>query len=257
VTVSPNPNGLYRARNVRFVTPDIGARTIGGQMLIEPISSGLTAFAGGVTVADCTTEAANGANVTQTPKTTLFDLFLGFMNIGLTSVGGAAGPLRHVIVKKRAWLSEKELAELFGIAQALPGATGSNIAVMLGDRLCGAAGPFAALAGLVIPSLLIAIAIAGFAEHLAAVNTRFAAAETCVTAAVGGIFISNGIRLGRLIWGDAPDVRIAWRSARLSVAALGVLLVAVFHLFVPIAMVILISLSMLVETRLRVLGNAA
>jgi chromate transporter len=226
-------------------------------MLIEPISSGLTCGTGNVTVADCTTEAANGANVTDPPKATLLDLFLGFMNIGLTSVGGAAGPLRHVIVKRRHWLSEKELAELFGIAQALPGATASNIAVMLGDRMCGPLGPFAAIAGLVIPSLLVALAIAGFAEHLSAVNARFAAAETCVTAAVGGVFISNGIRLGRLIWGDVPDLPAAWRSARLSVGALGVILVAVFHLFVPIAMLVLISLSMLIETRLRLLGKVA
>ena len=224
-------------------------------MLIEPISSGFTV---GFTRADCTTEAANGANVTESPKTeSLLALFLGFMNIGLTSVGGAAGPLRHVIVKQRKWLTERELAELFGVAQALPGATGSNIAVMLGDRLAGPLGPFAALAGLVIPSLLIAILIANFASHLSAVNARFANAETCVTAAVAGVFISNGIRLAGLIWGDSPDVRIAWRCARISVIALGIILVAVFHLFVPIAMVILISASMLIETRLRMLGSAA
>jgi chromate transporter len=223
-------------------------------MLIEPISSGFTV---GVTRADCNIQAYNGANVTDPPKASLLDLFLGFMNIGLTSVGGAAGPLRHVIVKQRRWLSEHELAELFGVAQALPGATGSNIAVMLGDRMAGPLGPFAALAGLVIPSLLIALAIAGFASHLSAVNARFAAAETAVTAAVAGVFISNGLRLLGLIWRDTPDLRIAWRSARLAVSALGVVLVAGFHLFVPVAMLILIGLSLLIESRLRTHANLA
>src|ERR1035438_8481707 len=37
VTVRPKPNGLYSARRVRLVTPDIGARTIGGQISCGPI----------------------------------------------------------------------------------------------------------------------------------------------------------------------------------------------------------------------------
>ncbi len=222
-------------------------------MLIEPISSGFTA---GVTRADCITSGAYGAKVSDSPKPSLPDLVLGFMNIGLTSVGGAAGPLRHVIVKQRRWLSEGEFSEMFGVAQALPGATAVNVAVMLSDRLAGALGPLAALAGLIIPSLLIALALAGIATQLAAANARFAAAEVAVTAAVAGIFISNGIRLIAQIWRGTPDLRAAWRAARLAISALGVVLVAGFHVFVPFAMLILISLSMLVETRLRGIASA-
>jgi chromate transporter len=177
------------------------------------------------------------------------------MNIGLTSVGGAAGPLRHVVVKQRRWLSEGELAEMFGIAQALPGATAVNVAVMLSDRFCGPLGPFAALAGLIVPSLLIAIALSRIAAQLASTNARFAAAEEAITAAVAGVFISNGLRLMGQIWTGTPDLRKAWRSARLAIGALGVVLVAGFHVFVPLAMLILIALSMLVEIRLRTVAT--
>ena len=237
-------------------------------MLIEPICRGFTAEDAlsrsvafglrprGFTRADCIISEAYGANVTESPKPSLLDLALGFMNIGLTSVGGAAGPLRHVIVKQRRWLSEGQLAELFGVAQALPGATAVNVAVMLSDRFCGPLGPFAALAGLIIPSLLIAIALAGIATQLAAANPRFAAAEIAVTAAVAGIFISNGVRLISQIWSGAPDLRAAWRAARLAISALGIVLVAGLHVFVPFAMLILITLSMLVETRLRGVASA-
>jgi chromate transporter len=193
--------------------------------------------------------------VTESPKPTLWDLFIGFMNIGLTSVGGAAGPLRHVVVKQRRWLSEGELAEMFGIAQALPGATAVNVAVMLSDRFCGPLGPFAALAGLIVPSLLIAIALSRIAAQLASTNARFAAAEEAITAAVAGVFISNGLRLMGQIWTGTPDLRKAWRSARLAIGALGVVLVAGFHVFVPLAMLILIALSMLVEIRLRTVAT--
>jgi len=189
--------------------------------------------------------------VTDPEKPTLLDLFLGWMNIGLTSVGGAAGPLRHVVVKQRRWLTESELAELFGVAQALPGATAANIAVMLSDRMAGPLGPFAALAGLIVPSLIVAIVLADVAGNLAAANVRFAAAETAITAAVAGIFIANGMRLIRLIWSGSPDIRAAWKVARLAISALGVFLVAGLHLFVPFAMIVMIVVSMAVEARLR------
>jgi chromate transporter len=216
-------------------------------MLIEPISSGLTA---GVTRADCITSGAYGANVSDSPKPSLLDLLLGWMNIGLTSVGGAGGPLRHVIVKQRRWLSEGELAELFGIAQALPGATAVNVAVMLSDRFCGTLGPVAALTGLILPTMLVAIALAGFATRMATVNPRFAAAEVAITAAVAGVFVSNGVRLITQMWGESPDVRVVWRCARVVISLLGIVLVAVFHIFIPFVVLILIVLSMLVEVRL-------
>ena len=180
----------------------------------------------------------------------LLALFLGWANIGLTSVGGAAGPLRHVIVKQRKWLSETELAGLFGLAQALPGATAVNIAVMLGNSYAGVLGTCAAIAGLVLPSLVVAIVMADVATNLAATNLRFAAAETAITAAVSGVFIANGIRLIQLLWTGSPDVRPVWRCARLAISALGIVLVAGLHLFVPLAMAIMVVVSLIIEVRL-------
>jgi chromate transporter len=223
-------------------------------MLIEPISSGFTA---GVTRADCITSGAYGANVSDSPKPSLLDLLLGWMNIGLTSVGGAGGPLRHVIVKQRRWLTEGELAELFGIAQVLPGATAVNLAVMLSDRFCGPLGVIAALTGFILPTMLVAIALAGFATQLASVNPRFAAAEVAITAAVAGVFVSNGFRLMMQLWTDMPEVAAVWRCARIAVGALGVLLVAGLHMFIPFVVLILVALSLLVELRLAATaGNA-
>jgi len=179
-------------------------------------------------------------------------LALGFMNIGLTSVGGAAGPLRHVVVKQRKWLSENGLAEIFGVAQALPGATVVNVAVMFADRSAGPAGVFAALAGLCIPSLILALLLATVATHISATNVRFAAAEVAVTAAVGGVFLSNGARLIAMLWRDGrPDVPLALRCARLAISALGILLVAGLHLWIPYAVVILVALGIAVERRIN------
>ena len=176
---------------------------------------------------------------------------MGFINIGLTSVGGAAGPLRHVVVKQRQWLTEGELAELFGIAQALPGATVVNVAVMLGDRSCGPAGALAAIAGLCIPSLVLAVLLAMVATRFAASNVRFAAAEVAVTAAVAGIFLSNGVRLCATLWQEGtPQVALALRAARVGVSACGIVLVAGLHLSIPLAVVILVGAGLVVESRI-------
>jgi chromate transporter len=189
--------------------------------------------------------------VTDPPKPTLLDLAVAFMNVGLTSVGSAAASLRFVLVRQRRWVTENEFAELQGLAQALPGAVGVNCAVMIGDRLAGPLGPLAAIAGLVVPSLLVAVTLAQIATTLAAANVRFAHAETAVTAAVAGMLLANGLRLTGLLWREAPDKRLAWRGARLGISATGVLLVAGFHVPVPLALLVLVAASFALETQRR------
>jgi chromate transport protein ChrA len=186
--------------------------------------------------------------VNERPTPSALDLFLGFMNVGLTSVGGAAGPLRHVVVKSRKWMSEGELAELFGLSQALPGATVVNVAIMFGDRCAGLLGALAGVLGLCGPALIVALLLASVATRLSAANPHFAGAELAVTAAVAGIFLSNGTRLIAQLWNDhAIDVGPLLRCARVAISALGIVLVAGFHLWIPYAVVILVACGLVVE----------
>lgn len=190
-------------------------------------------------------------------KPTLLEILVAFMTIGLTSIGGAAGPLRHVVVVQRRWVSESQLAELYGFGQALPGAVVPNVAVLLGPRYASPLGPLAALAGLIIPSMIIAIAVSGVATSLAAANARFAAGEIGVTAALAGIFISNGLRVLGQLWNDSPDVKLTWRCSRVAIGALGVVLVLGLHLIIPFTMIVLVALSIGVEWRLHNVAKAA
>lgn len=171
-----------------------------------------------------------------------------FVQVGLSSVGGAAAPLRHVLVVRRRWLSETEFSETFGIAQALPGATAANLAVIVADKYGGALGSAAALAGLCIPSLAVALVLITFASRLSATNQHFAAGENAVTAAVAGLFIANGTRLARRVWQEATIVRrTRWRLARLGVSVLGVVLVAGLHVLIPIVVAVLAPSSLAIE----------
>jgi chromate transporter len=180
----------------------------------------------------------------------LTDLAAAFARIGLSSVGGAAGPLRHVIVKQRKWLDEAEFAEIFGMCQALPGATGANMAVILGRR-SGLLGSVVAVLALVTPSMLLAIAIAAFATHAAAHSTRFAAGETAVAAGAAGLFVANGARLALTLLRAVGEGDRTYRALRTLVIAAGVVLVAGFRLWIPAAVVVLVAGSLAVDRRNR------
>lgn len=183
----------------------------------------------------------------EPPKPTPLALAIAFMHIGLTSVGGAASPLRYVLVISRRWFDEAEYSEVFGIAQALPGATAANIAVIIADRFAGLPGVVAALAGLVLPSLAIALTLLFLASHLSASQPRFVATELAVTATIGGLFIANGLRLASVIW-RAPERRpLRGRALRMTLILAGVLFVVQLHLIVPLAVVILGAASLGVE----------
>lgn len=190
-------------------------------------------------------------------KPSLWQIALAFMTIGLTSIGGAAGPFRHVLVVQRRWISESELSELYGLGQALPGSVIVNVSVLLGPRYASALGPAVALLALIVPSMVIAIALSGVATNLAAANARFAAAEIAVTAALAGIFVSNGLRVLTQLWSDSPDVKIAWRCSRVAIGALAVVLVVGLHLIVPLTMIVIVACSMFVEWRLRRFASTA
>lgn len=180
-------------------------------------------------------------------RPSLLAIFLSFVQIGLSSVGGAAGPLRYVLVVRRRWLGEGEFSEIFGIAQALPGATGANVTAMVADRFGRLWGVVAGLGGFSIPSMFLAIALLTLAVHLATASTRFVAGETAVTAAVAGLFIGNGLRLAWALWAadrSEPPMR---RAARLGIVAGGIVLIVGFHLLVPAAVVILACVSCLLE----------
>ena len=177
----------------------------------------------------------------------LGEIVLGFLYASLTSVGGAAAPLRHMIVLRRKWLSEQEFLEMFGICQILPGAVGANFSVMVGNRFCGWRGGICALLAFGVPAMVLATLIAMFAIEAAKTNTHLANAELAITSAAAGLFATNGLRALR---GLATRDSVLLRVVRLSIVAAGIVLIAGFHLWLPIVVAALLGAGMLVEWRI-------
>lgn len=132
---------------------------------------------------------------------TRLSLFLAFLEIGLCGFGGVAPWARYVIVEKRHWMSERDYAELLGVASILPGANTVNLAVLLGDRARGVTGTLCALAGLLLMPLVILVG-------LAVLHDRFAGLADVKNALAGAAAATAGLVLGtagKMILNLKPD----------------------------------------------------
>ncbi len=117
------------------------------------------------------------------------ELFLGFLKIGLLGFGGVGPWVRHVIVEERRWLTDKELAEVLGVGQMLPGPNTMNAAVIIGERFQGAPGVMSSLLGMMAMPLVIVTA-------LATVYDRFASVPEVRVGLIGAAAAAAGLVLG-------------------------------------------------------------
>jgi len=94
---------------------------------------------------------------------TLLKLFIEFFKTGLFAVGGglATIPFLTAMTEKYDWFTAQQLADMIAVAESTPGPIGVNTATFAGFRAAGIPGAVIATFGLVLPSFLIILAIAG------------------------------------------------------------------------------------------------
>jgi chromate transporter len=88
------------------------------------------------------------------------ELFLTFASIALQGFGGVLTIIQREMVDKRKWLSTKEFTEDWAVSQILPGGNVVNLCIILGNRYFGWRGALAALAGILLPPLVIVLILA-------------------------------------------------------------------------------------------------
>jgi chromate transporter len=138
--------------------------------------------------------------MTNRTPASLGALFLSFLIIGCTSIGGGLTAwIRRELVERRRWIDDQQFLANYGLSQMVPGATNVNLAVLIGTQLRGGIGAVVAFAGLMLVPLSILLALGAFyfASRGAAgalwLNTALAGAG----AAAVGFNVATGIRLGR------------------------------------------------------------
>jgi len=97
---------------------------------------------------------------------TLAQLFFEFCRVGLFSVGGglATIPFLTDLGERTHWFSPGDLANMIAISESTPGPMGVNMATYVGFHTAGVAGGIVATLGLVFPSVVVILIIAGFLQ---------------------------------------------------------------------------------------------
>ncbi|MFC3124972.1 chromate transporter [Pseudoroseomonas globiformis] len=139
------------------------------------------------------------------PLPSLVQIFLAFTKVGLTSFGGGlSGWMMREFVQNRRWLTEGEFLDGLSLCQALPGVNVVNLSIWIGYRLRGGRGALAGAAGMVVPSLILAVAVVALAGKAVQGPTAH-----WLLAGVAAAALGLSLQMG---------LRAAWRVAKRGVA---------------------------------------
>ena len=95
-------------------------------------------------------------------------LFVTFLKIGAFTFGGgyAMIPLiQREVVEQHKWITDEDILEIVAIAESTPGPIAINSATFVGYRVCGVLGAACATLGVVLPSFVIILTIAGILQQ--------------------------------------------------------------------------------------------
>ena len=105
---------------------------------------------------------------------TLIRLFFEFCRVGLFSVGGglATIPFLTDLGERTGWFTSGDLADMIAISESTPGPMGVNMATyvgfhtgsLIGGPALGIVGGIVSTLGLIFPSIVIILVIAGFLQ---------------------------------------------------------------------------------------------
>ena len=129
-------------------------------------------------------------------RVSLGRIFRVFALIGVTSFGGGiVAYLRRALVDKEKWLDEDGFMAALEISQTLPGLNSTNLSVIVGRKLRGAAGATVAVLGMILPGALVVTAL-GFAYVALRHDPKVAVVLTGVAAAAVGLLLQVTLKIG-------------------------------------------------------------
>lgn len=130
---------------------------------------------------------------------TIWELFATFLKIGPSTFGGgyAVMPaMEREVVEKKQWLESEDIADIFAVAQSIPGAVAINSATFIGYRIAGVRGAVAAMAGMLLPTFLIIVALS-FVFLQVKDNPKVEAAFTSIRATIVALIAFAAIKYGK------------------------------------------------------------
>ncbi len=137
-------------------------------------------------------------------------LFAVFLRAGLAFGGGLGilAVLEHELVHRRRLVSREEFLRTYALGRIVPSGTMTALAVAYGYRFAGLIGTVVALAGLVLPALVLTVALAAAYGVLQQGPLPSLLPVTVLPAALAFIVVA-AVRLGRDVFRPSAELLLA------------------------------------------------
>lgn len=145
------------------------------------------------------------------------ELFLGFLEVGCFSFGGAyaAIPLIRDVVLKYGWLEEETLLYFIGVCESTPGPIMINLATYVGSSQAGILGSLLATFAVILPAFLIILGVVAIMDKFMS-NPWVKAAMDGLKPGVIGVILATGISL--ILSNVVPETGFELKALILTVA---------------------------------------
>lgn len=128
----------------------------------------------------------------------LFQIFISFFKIGPVTFGGGYAMIPLIekeVVTRRKWVKTKDIADVFAVAESVPGAIAINSSTFIGYRLAGVRGAIAAMLGVLLPTFAIVVALSIFFLSVQG-HPKIEAAFTGIRPAIVALIAYAGYKIG-------------------------------------------------------------
>jgi chromate transporter len=133
-------------------------------------------------------------------------IFKVFVTAGAISFGGGVvAYLRQYIVVNQGWLDDENFLDALELSETLPGLNSVNMGVIIGDRLRGGVGAVVAVAGLMIPGIIVVMTL-GILWDQQRHNRDINHFLTGIAAAAVGLLLTVTLQLGHKQFIRLPDL---------------------------------------------------
>lgn len=154
----------------------------------------------------------------------LIEIALSFAKTGVVAYGG--GPsmvpiLKAEVIDRKKWIDTDDFMDALAISNALPGPLVTKIAAIIGWQGAGIGGLLAALLGMVLPSAIAMLLLAGFVEQVSS--------EPMVASALRGLRPVVVAMLAYAAYDMAPSALKEQRTIALALISLTLMIYTGIH----------------------------
>ena len=149
---------------------------------------------------------------------TLLKIFFVTFKVGAFTFGGGYAMipiLQSEFVDKTGWIEEKDIVDVFAVAQSVPGVIAVNSCILIGNKIAGPRGGFTAAFGCVAPSFFI-ISVITLLYNSFIANAHVLGALRAIQAAVVALLLSSVVRLSKQSIKDKLCLAVAFIVAAVS-----------------------------------------